>query len=71
MPEGDTRPFPSRSKKKGPTESARISENLHVFLATAQQRYEEGGRGGIAVCTTQRPSGKGHPYGCVPQAMVG
>lgn len=62
--------FPAWAERERTGDLAWIKENLHVFWPVAQQGYEELGRGAIVVDTTSRPTGEGHPFGYLPQAMV-
>jgi hypothetical protein len=70
MTERDRRRFPAWAERERTGDLAWIKENLNVFWPVAQQGYEELGRGAIVVDTTSRPTGEGHPFGYLPQAMV-
>ena len=70
MRERDRRHFPAWAERGRAGDLAWIGENLHVFWPAAQMGYEELGRGAIVVDTTSRPTGKGHPFGYLPQEKV-
>ena len=62
MTERDTERFPPWAERERPGDLAWIKENLHVFWPAAQEGHEEFGRGALAVDTTSRPTGEGHPF---------
>lgn len=70
MTERDRWRFPAWAEKGRAGDLAWIKENLHVFWPAAERGFDEFGRGAIVVDTTSRPTGKGHPFGYFPQAMV-
>ena len=70
MHEHDRRRFPAWAERERAGDLAWIKENLHVFWPAAQRGYEEFGRGAIVVDTTSRPTGEGHAFGYLPQAIV-
>lgn len=70
MTERKRGPFPAWAERQRAGDLAWIGENLHVFWPAAQRGYEGFGRGAIAVDTTSRPTGEGHPFGYLPQEKV-
>ena len=70
MTEREGRRLPAWAERERTGDLAWIKETLHVFWPVAQQGYEEHGRGAVVVDTTSRPTGEGHPFGYLPQAVV-
>jgi hypothetical protein len=70
MSERERGRFRAWAERERTGDLAWIKENLYVFWPVAQQGYEQHGRGAIVVDTTSRPTGEGHPFGYLPQAMV-
>lgn len=70
MPEGEPRYIPEWAQRERSQDLAWIRENLHIFWPVAQAAYAELGRGAIMVDTTVQPTGKGHPFGYLPQVQI-
>ena len=63
-------PWPEWAEQERAGDLAWIHDNLHVFWPAARIGFETVGRGAIAVDTTSRPTGEGHPFGYLDQAAI-
>lgn len=71
MPQGERNShIPRWAEQERLSDMLWIGENLSVLWPVAQAGYAELGRGAIVVDTTARPTGKGHPFGYLPQEVV-
>lgn len=70
MPLPERPRIPEWAARERAGDLAWIRENLHVFWPAVQRAYQDLGRGAIAVDTTARPTGAGHPFTYLPEAGI-